>query len=63
VCGGVYVCGVYVHICVGVYVWVWGCMDVCEDVCMYVCGGVWMCVGVYVEYVRVSVYIYIDTRG
>jgi hypothetical protein len=53
--GCIYVCGVYVHMyvyggvcrgvgmyvlmCVGVYVGLWGCM--------YVCGGVWMCVGMY----------------
>ncbi len=50
-------CGVYVHLCVGVHVGVWGRMYVCGDVCR----GVWMCVGVYVEYVCVSVYIYRHT--
>jgi hypothetical protein len=47
------------------YIFVWGCMYGCRDVWMcvrmYVSGGVGVCVGVYVEYVHVSVYI--DTRG
>ncbi len=48
-CVGVYVCfwGVqYVHMCLGVYVGVWGLMYVCEDVCTKGCGDV--CMGVYV---------------
>jgi hypothetical protein len=47
-----YVCGLYVHLCVGVYVRVWGRMHICGDV--YVCGGVCMFVGcMYIPYVCV----------
>jgi hypothetical protein len=55
VCGDVlYVCGVYVHLYVGVnvhvwrcmYVQMWGCMYVHMWRCMYVCGDVYMCVEV-----------------
>jgi hypothetical protein len=58
-----YVCGMYVVcgdvcMCVGMYVWVWG---VCTFVCRGACRGVGTCVGVYVEYVCVSVYIYRHT--
>jgi hypothetical protein len=49
--GCMYVCGVSVHLCIGVYVCLWGRMYVCGDVCMNVgmCICVWGCMYVCVS--------------